>query len=421
MKIGSAKLDISPKFPVTMGGYGDRNGKSIGILDPIYVRTLLLEDEIGQRIVIISADLIGLSQEQVKIIKEQINKITNIAQDCIVVSTTHTHSGPLTNDNPVMGKADKDYVYWLLEAIPGTVVKALESLQSCKLGWYQGEFKEVGASRRTLNKEVKTILTVLAAVNSDNSLIGVLFNYNCHPTVLPAENFMISADYPGAAINLLEKEYGDKAFIAFTNGACGDISTRFVRRNQDYQEVKRLGSLLASEVIKVIDMITYEEVLNVLAKERIFTLEPRELPDEELLNREMEEYKKEIAGFNENGGNQGDVRIAHTALQGLRVQKLLSEYRSELEFGGYLNAIKIGNNVILTHPAELFSSLGYEIMSNSPYNQTMVVGYANGSIGYIPDRNSYNEGGYESFSCSFKAGEGERLRDLAVSLLQEME
>jgi len=320
-----------------------------------------------------------------------------------------------------MGKADPFYVEWLLEIVPGTVIQALEKEKECKVGWYQSQFTEVGASRRSIDKEIKPTLTILGFADQEDKLIACLFNYNCHPTVLSASNLKISADYPGAAINLLEKAFGEDVFFAFTNGACGDVSTRFTRRNQEYSEVKRLGNLLAAEVIKGINKIEYEESSTLLVKEQNFELEPREILAEEILDRQLMEYQKKIEDLKMEGASKGDIRIAHTALQGTMVQKLLKGYGSILEYASRLNSIKIGNGAILTQPAELFSNLGNEIMKSSPCQPTMIIGYANGSLGYIPDKESYNEGGYESLSCRFRLGEGERLRDMAIALLQGME
>ncbi|MTI47124.1 neutral/alkaline non-lysosomal ceramidase N-terminal domain-containing protein [Sporosalibacterium faouarense] len=422
MKIGRGKQDITPLYPIVMGGYGDRSGKSQDVLDRIFARTIVLEDDEEQKIVIIALDIIGLTRVQIQYIKKNIFKLTGILKENIVISVTHTHSGPLTYDYPTMGKADEEYVEWLYKVIPTTVVKALKDLKECKIDWYQGNFSDVGNSRRSRNKKVEPILTILGFTDLRDNLLATLFNYNCHPTVLSAANLEISADYPGASIDLLEKVYGEDALFVFTNGACGDISTRFTRRSQDYREVKRLGSLLAAEVIKVLNKMEFtQEVPNVFIKGRDFELQPRELPSLEELETQEKVYQERLIKLENEGADGGDIRIAHTALQGVRVQKLLKEYASRLELNGIMKGIKIGNGVIITQPAELFSSLGNTIINASPYEITMVIGYAEGSIGYLPDKKSYNEGGYEALSCRFKVGEGERLADMAISLLKEME
>ena len=45
---------------------------------------------------------------------------------------------------------------------------------------------------------------------------------------------------------------------------------------------------------------------------------------------------------------------------------------------------------------ELFSSIGREVNAGSPFRQTIVVGYANGVVGYIPDEESFQLSTYEA-------------------------
>ena len=41
------------------------------------------------------------------------------------------------------------------------------------------------------------------------------------------------------------------------------------------------------------------------------------------------------------------------------------------------------------HPAELYTVYGLEIQRDSPFQKTLVVGYADGYVGYVPDKNAY--------------------------------
>ena len=42
VEVSAAKRNITPPFPVYMRGYAMRTGKSIGVLDELYCRTLVL-------------------------------------------------------------------------------------------------------------------------------------------------------------------------------------------------------------------------------------------------------------------------------------------------------------------------------------------------------------------------------------------
>ena len=54
----------------------------------------------------------------------------------------------------------------------------------------------------------------------DAEVIGILFNYGCHPTSLGPGNMHISPDYIGAARELVEEQFGGHAI--FLQGASGD-------------------------------------------------------------------------------------------------------------------------------------------------------------------------------------------------------
>ncbi|MDE3068538.1 MAG: hypothetical protein KGJ60_13470, partial [Verrucomicrobiota bacterium] len=45
----------------------------------------------------------------------------------------------------------------------------------------------------------------------------------------------------------------------------------------------------------------------------------------------------------------------------------------------------IGNVSFAAHSAELFSTLGLEIRAKAPAKDLFLLGYSNGSLGYLPD------------------------------------
>ena len=48
------------------------------------------------------------------------------------------------------------------------------------------------------------------------------------------------------------------------------------------------------------------------------------------------------------------------------------------------------------HPAELYSYYGLAIRRDSPLADTLVVGYTDGMIGYLPDPEAYRAGEYSA-------------------------
>ncbi|WP_432666975.1 neutral/alkaline non-lysosomal ceramidase N-terminal domain-containing protein [Wukongibacter baidiensis] len=420
MRIGFSRHNITPQIPIYMAGYAERKGPAQGVNDTLYAKAIVLEDDNEKKIALIFLDLLYVTKAQVDIIRDKVNELTGIKRSHIIISSSHTHSGPLTYNYPLFGGYDSTYEEWLLKVIPGLVLQASNSTRECKLGWYQSEVYDIGANRRDQNEKSETYITVISFADLNNKPIAVLFNYNCHPTVLSCENLMISADFPGAAIKSLKRIYGNDVLFAFSNGACGDISTRFTRRNQSIDEKDRIGRILAAEVIKAIEKIQYEKQTNISLIEKHFKLSKREIPPKEQLDKEIEECKNKLQDIESSNSQHNEIRVMKTALQGYEILKMLKEYKDALEYEGIITAIGLGQGCIVTQPAELFSKLGKQIMKESPFPITMIMGYSNGVIGYLPDKDSYLQGGYESLSCRFKCGSGEELANMVLKLIEEL-
>ena len=83
-----------------------------------------------------------------------------------------------------------------------------------------------------------------------------------------------------------------------------------------------------------------------------------------------------------------------------------------------VQALAVGDELaIVGLPGEVFVELGLTLRERSPFKHTLVMGLANASIGYIPTRRAYEEGGYEPTSSRLVPGSGERLVEEALALL----
>jgi hypothetical protein len=88
-----AEADITPQIaedrPVYLAGYGF-NRPATGVHDPLLARCVVLADG-GQRVAIVSVDLIGLQLPAVRRIRDRLKHFSYV-----VVSSTHNHEGPDT-------------------------------------------------------------------------------------------------------------------------------------------------------------------------------------------------------------------------------------------------------------------------------------------------------------------------------------
>ena len=88
--------------------------------------------------------------------------------------------------------------------------------------------------------------------------------------------------------------------------------------------------------------------------------------------------------------------------------------------------MRIGQGGIASMPGEIFMELGQRIKEAFPSRPVLVAGYTNGSVGYIPTREAFEEQGYEVTVAQrarlipIAEDGGEVLTDQAISLQKEL-
>ena len=91
-----------------------------------------------------------------------------------------------------------------------------------------------------------------------------------------------------------------------------------------------------------------------------------------------------------------------------------------------LSALQIGPVGMLFHPGELYSYYGLAIRRDSPLKDTLVVGCADGSIGYLPDPTAYQASEYSAIVVPkiidlppYQSTAAKEMAAAAIALLKE--
>src|SRR5512140_2750769 len=95
MKVGTAQLEITPEVGIDLAGFAIRPQPSTEILDPLWVRALYLEDG-PERLLWLHSDLLALEQALADRWRHQLEAESGVPWSRVLISTTHTHSGPAT-------------------------------------------------------------------------------------------------------------------------------------------------------------------------------------------------------------------------------------------------------------------------------------------------------------------------------------
>jgi hypothetical protein len=85
-----------------------------------------------------------------------------------------------------------------------------------------------------------------------------------------------------------------------------------------------------------------------------------------------------------------------------------------------LTAIAIGNLVLIGLPGEPFTGIGRALKEAEGWDLVLPSCLTNGSEGYFPMQDSYDEGGYEARSSRYKAGTAELIIEEGKALLDTL-
>ncbi len=216
-------MNITPYIGCPLGGFAARKDVSQGIHDELYARILVIEQQ--EPVAIVSADLLCLPAEMVKQIRALAARKIGMREECIAIATTHTHSGPELRPNE-KEIASTAYMQNLIDDLAGGIYAAWRVREAARIGIGCGTIQGIGVNRRHPDGlPVDPQVGLLRFDFESGRPGGVLINYTCHPVVLGPDNLLITADYPGYTMRLIERIKGDGSFAMFTNGATGDINT----------------------------------------------------------------------------------------------------------------------------------------------------------------------------------------------------
>lgn len=232
LSVGFSKRDVTPDYPVRMAGYGsffllDSWCRwSTGVHDPIWARAMALEDGDGDVVILIVLDNVGTITNEIVNIQAGISKKLGIKEESIVVAATHNHHGPDAIGlwgliiPPKTGRDDL-YLEWMVEQAIDAGVEAFKSRVPAVLEYAVGEDSRYHYNKITLdpNRMLDSTVTVLAAYDENDQMLGSVMNWACHPTFMQAANTLITSDFPGPYYEAMETDLGGTHL--FVNGAIG--------------------------------------------------------------------------------------------------------------------------------------------------------------------------------------------------------
>lgn len=366
LKAAVSQIDITP-------GDVERGVDIVGhrrivkeVRDPLKASVLLLDD--GEtKVSIVTLDLIYSYEPMLQGIRAIVEKETRILGANVMVAASHTHSAPFCDK-------DDEFVQSVIEKVGAAAKDANGNFKMASVGYGEDEISFSVNRRKVIDGRA------IIRMNSDGpndprvkvlrfddgeslTPMAVLMHATCHPCCFtwgdkgsqpyPDGYPRMSADFPGEARAFVEQIYGGETNALFLQGCAGDIRPNLQGhpyRCADEADIQWCGRDLGGAVVRS------------LAKQ---------VTREELQTRETF-YKIRVAGETvELPGKEAPVPAE-------------------------LMAVKVGPFLILTMPGEPMVEYGFKLEAAIADRAIpIVVGYANGRLGYIATADSYEVGGYE--------------------------
>ncbi len=373
----------------------------------------------GSKACLVACDVLMIERDILDLTARRIAEKIGVPFDAVLINATHTHHAPTTCT--IHGyEREEAFTRHVGDQAVEAAIAANARLTPVNLRFRLGEEASVGRNSRLLLADgtiywvgsmadavrptgpFDTDLPVLAFDRKDGKPEAVLFNHSTH-TIGTVNGAVRSPSFYGLAAQELEKERGGT--FLFFEGASGST------HNLDLKATEALVRIKAA-VSDTLDKATERPVSKVVGRRKEISLHVRHF-DEAKDDAAVVSYctKRQPAPYHEK-----TIEIFRD------MRKRLASQQGD-ERKTWVQAIVIGDVALVGVPGEFFTTLGREIKLRSPYRYTYVFELANDYVGYVPDKVSFDKGGYQVWTglhSFLERGSGEAIVDAAVGLLVDI-
>ena len=263
---GFGARDITPPPGVGMSAFSADSRQAVGFRQRLYARAIVLEDDSGERIALVVVDLgmVSLVLHR-RVADRTLRSGTGIGADRLLLSATHTHSGPgnffaADGYNANAGRFvgfDLVVAEFLIDGIAGAIEDAASDLQPARAGWrfepvwdftfnrsYEAYERNTSprvtvnpaAARRLDQQAVDSTFALLRVDRCDRQWQncaprGAYGVFPIHSSNIPASNNLFDSDIHGVIARTVEEHIRgvrSNAGVSAAAGVTGDSGAYFL-------------------------------------------------------------------------------------------------------------------------------------------------------------------------------------------------
>jgi hypothetical protein len=399
-RASAVKVDITPETPQWLMGYDAR--QSTGVRDHIYHRVAAM-DSGDTQFYLISTDVVGYSPALYDEVTSQLRQQMGIDPRNVWWSVTHTHSAPELGPpgmsaifHPTRFTHDwnREYAAFATKSLIDAVRSARDKLEPARIAFGEG-FAVANINRRAKDENGRVSLGLnpdgpadrqiglIRLEKPDGSLIAVIMNYAMHGTVMSGSNLMISGDAPGTVTAYLEQKLG--GIVLYENGAAGNMAPIYtVYPSASAGHLTEFQVLLGDKVLEALQKLGPATDTVAMSTAAITIETPR---------KDKLGWSDELAAYAGTAGGRPTVKLPARFL-------------------------RINDTIVWSLPVEMFCEIAVNVRNHSPFPHTFYFGYTNGSFGYLPTAQGFEDGGYEPDTSALTGQAEADVNRAAIAFIQ---
>jgi hypothetical protein len=383
-----------------MSGYASRSSPSQGVAHPLAAKALALADVHGNKVVVVTCDIIGFSRAFTGRVADQVKARFGVPRENLVLFASHCHSGPtptdsldrLTANGAVREHAQNnvDYTRALESKIVDLVGEALGKLEPASLTY------GLGRAHFALNRREKTdrgirlgknpagptdeSVPILRVEGSGGKPLAIVFGYACHNTTHRPNMMQIDPDYAGYAQDSVEAD-NPGAVALFVTGCAGDADPHpYGTLDLAREHGQELGEAVKLALARPASMTSLGGPLHTAFTEATLHFGgPTDRAAYETLLNDPNAGRKRHA-----------QRMIETIDRGTPIRTDYPYAVQAIALGDQLTLVALASEVVVDYAIRLQNELG------GAGKTLWVAAYANDVFGYIPSVRVLKEGGYEA-------------------------
>jgi hypothetical protein len=405
LRAGVCRVDITPPLGVEPGAWRLRTGRADGVKEPLLAQALVLDDGV-RRIALVATDLLWMPRHVADAARRRITALTGIPAEGVLLNASHNHSAPVLLEPDSVRAAVRTgglegYATALPDRLAGAVYGANTHRQPAAVGGGAGRAPGISVNRVDPRRPVDDAVSVLR-VDGEGGPLAIVVGFACHGTCVGGQSLQWNADFPHALRAAVERTLpgaeclffqacaGDLAPLDYWFGNEAPVPHGFPARD-------RVGLALAAEVRRVLPTIWTASEIDLAVESRMVSLRRRRLPWSEA---ELDRAERRLAAEAEPAHLEVWADGVHTATSAQRFplhyqRGAVSMYRDmrqrqDVPVEAEVQVLGIGDTAIVGTPFELFSGPGRALRERSPFKTTLVLGYCNDYLGYLPPTEDFD-------------------------------